>query len=423
MQRTIEDQVSSDIKTLLQRILKLRKSAYLKIIEDPVAQTYLSPEDRAYLNNLQPVDESAAEESISSFVLYLKTLRKTPSLMLFQVYLQDVCSLLSENKSRVLVTAPERKHVNARKAWSDVVSHTHADNQHNVKTNQVKKTILVRLAKLGYKQEDLERIYLGCIDYIKQNSVIVVTFNAAKAGDFLQIKDYQLLNLFERGQNNFAPQDAQEYKEKRETTERAIFPAAIAKSTDLFGNIHARPRYAALVLLSSTKIIQPTTNYGQSFVVLSDLAKHASLFNYRDSLIAHYNYHQKVQSCSIHFVELLLQQSSEKRLQAIAQYVLTGILPGFYNNHNHSLDVEEYIEVMLPAIDLLDPSMVQHIHVSKVERTLSAAELQFFAERGITCTNAATTPYGALCSEFITHIERKNIEAVKSSIAPTSSTR
>ncbi len=256
------------------------------------------------------------------FYIYAANLRKIPDKddKLYNQYLLDLKlandnSYTFEPKTQTQVPKPlptEITYIKARKAWTDAVSRFQQLNEIYKAKMKIKIKIFNRFKDFGYTH-GIDNIYNDCIDYLQNNSVIVLTFNAS----FLikGLTDYQPLNVFERLNKNFL------YNQKRESVEKRLFqPLDQELRSAVLDNIHARPCYAAFVLLDKNHSIQATFGYGTSYIVLHDIVKYNSLYNSNDSFGRNYR------PCSYHDMDLILLECGNDLFKALLQRVTKGAL-------------------------------------------------------------------------------------------------
>lgn len=337
-----------------------------------------------------------------AYLQYAITLRKLPSDELKKSFEQDQKHLTEaskESKARVRLTNTEKKAVLARKTWSDVVSLTHAE---NAKTSEANKAIVVeRLQKLGYKNAD--EVMQKIISYLQNRTVITVAFRAgflAKPG----LVDFQLSTIFDRRSLK-----SEKYISNRDQVEKDLY-SALPEPTKgyLLNHYHARPRYGALVLLARDNPISDAGKdnyYGHSFVVFKQRAKLNCLFAPHDTV------NQAVEKMSsFSHMEQLLAICSDNKLEALAKRVMKGVLQGYFIRES---DADGYIETQLPAVDFLDPNLVEHIHIDTEEYTLTSEELIAIRSRGIAVTNSKGNPYPALHAQFMQYVEKGDAQQVK----------
>jgi len=387
------------IRCRLSQIQALNVATCIMILQDGTLLDLLPKEIIEQYKELIKIDGTHQKFTSNTFSAYAKDLRKVPNRELLIQYLNDIFESLAEQESKLLqpLSTSERKLVLARKTWSEMVSDMHTKNQQDVLKLKVKENVVTRLKRLGYNNP--EHAYEACIRILKEHSVIAVTFNAS----FLNNKesaDYQTLNIFERGNNNIA-RNGTSYSQARDLTEVNLFKSLNDGLKDAMKCIHSRPKYGALSILDSVSPITVSrTFYGNSFIVLKDIVKFNSLFNRRDSMNGGYG---QMTPCSYFHMEYLLYQSTDERLAAIARRATQGSSQSQYNGPG-----EEYIEVLLPAIEFLNPDYVQHIFISTFEYKLTPADKEILLKSGIPYTNAAGTPYPATYNYFHTALQNKD---------------
>jgi len=389
------------IENLLQSIAEQNPSAALAITQDPWVQFFLQDYG---INRFSAADATAqfgtavnsADDDIpfSSFTLYCTTLRKIPDTDVFINYLSEIRTLLSAPlNTPVWVTPEEKTQVNARKTWTDMVSLTQQHNERYIKQHAVVAAVKQRLIALGVAANEVDTIYHACIDFLQNQCAIVITFDA----QYLQsgAADHQLLNYWQC-QTWHGPQ----YGNNREATEQGLFQHLDSSRRSLLDDQHARPRYGALVLLDDLLNLR----YGQSVIVLRDVVKHNSLFVASDSLNALDSDDRNLMPCTYNCMEILLLELSDQRLSAIVQSVTTG--PIFLG---HSSYGDEYIEVLLPAIDLLSPEMVSAFSFAPQD-AISAEDKEALTQRGICVTSHGKNFYSVLTKEIFTAFEQSDTQ-------------
>src|SRR5205085_1995358 len=127
------------------------------------------------------------------YELYAWTLRRVPDEALYFQYLQEL-HLSNSNRNANKITPSEANSVRTRKLWSDIVTSTYAENQQYIKEYNIKATVMKRLKTISSSNE--EHLYENCLRYIKDHSVIVLSFDPLflKGG----LKEFQLLNVWEK---------------------------------------------------------------------------------------------------------------------------------------------------------------------------------------------------------------------------------
>ncbi|HSW93606.1 MAG TPA: ankyrin repeat domain-containing protein [Gammaproteobacteria bacterium] len=388
----------------LQQLERRHPEMHLQLMNDPCIQKMLNSAD-------QHAEVKTDEEAPFPFWQYANALRHIPDEKLLIKFLKETADRLSQNMP---LTASVKKQVEARKTWTDIVSAFYqkyhpADpkmeqKDDNFNLEKIKAGVIARLAKLGYT-EKTETIYHQCLYFLRYHSVIVISINTS----FLKkesLSIYQLLTLFQTGKN--AEQGASKpYRNSREETEKQLFQ-------DLLPDFEGRPRYGSLRLLDRNNVVEGNTGYGKSLVVLHGRIKFNALFSPRDTHNARAVDKKIVRLCTYHNLEVLLSQSTDERLKAIAHRVTTGILPQNYKQYeSYQVRPEEYIEVLLPAVNLLDPNMVQHIHIEPADYTLTGEDWAAFAKIGITVTNSKENPYKTHCALFMQAVETNDLDTAE----------
>lgn len=344
------------------------------------------------------------EEFTQRFLQYCLTLRKVPTDKLFETFLKELKTSEDEKSSSINLTESEKKFIHARKLWTDIVSYV--GNKEVTQSSKLMQRLTNLFGKISQKE------YANYIDYVKNYSTVVLSFNASFLNNGLT--DFQLLNIFES--SKIKPT---QYLINRIQTEEAL-----SKNLDptlkeqLKNNLHAKPRYAALILHDRNHIIEPIHNYGQSFIVFNDIVKFNCLFNAYDSMDAKINYATDLSPSTFHTLDNLLAQCGDNFLTALMDRVTTGRLPINYSpQYPTKISKDSYIEVMLPPINIFDKNLVQHIHFHEDEFKPSASDLDFTKKRGITVTCGKKSPYSDLCSQFMQAVEANNLADVKSLLA------
>ncbi len=391
-----------DIQALFKQkilLMKLSQEDLNRLANDPSVHSPL------IIKNKNEIVED--DSTFPTYSQYLMTLRKIPTDEDFDNYLIALVEARVTSKSKI--TTPERDQVIARKLWTDVVTDIDRLNEIDKQSRNLKKEIIDRLYSLGYTN-NTEQLYQTCLELLNENSAIVVTFNAS----FLkkqELSHYQLQNLFEyasdpRTRGCF-------YKPRRDVTEKELLqfidPVLYEK---FFNNNSARPRYGALILFDNNQPIEAIADYGQSYFVLDKTMKYNALFNYCDSMDAKFDHHREIKTCTYHHFEFLLAYCKDFLLTALAEKALTGSYPVDYSQQYGS-EGGGYIEVMLPAINLLDASFVKHFHFHPDEYQLTEKDLENLSSLGITVTNSLTHSYHLLSQQFMQYINCDNHEGVE----------
>ncbi|MBA2654651.1 MAG: ankyrin repeat domain-containing protein [Gammaproteobacteria bacterium] len=388
----------------LQRLFRLNKVDYFKIVQDDLIQELLPKGIPLENENIINANNNNQGHLFSSFSWYARNLRRVPNELLLAEYLSEIVTLISKpfKQSNTSLTSSEITHIQARKTWSDVVSNIDQLNAKYKIENNIETTIINRLHNLGYRK-NTKKIYHGCLDFIRNNSAIVVTFNASflnKEG----LTHYQLLNFAERGGNNF-DKEFFNYRTYRDLTEKHLFSSLDKHLKDSLNQKNAKPRYGRVVILDRNQTITASDGYGKSFIVLQHVVKFLSLFNYRDSVNAIVA-NKSIIPCTYHFMELLLFQWPDEQLKAIANWVTTGSLPSSF-----FLGIE-YIEALVPAI-YLSKDLIEQIYIHPDEYVLRPQDRSLLAELGIKETNAHKNPYPNLCSSFMKSVENNERVEIK----------
>lgn len=328
--------------------------------------------------NITVVDKLVADSGIfPSYEAFWHTLRKIPNDELRDRYLRELRSLLTTlpmQPKLPLLTAAEKTYIESRKLWSDVVSATDQLNESYKLRVDIKKKLYERLERLGYKNPaDLVK---KAIDHLQNRTAVVITFNASML--YSGLKDFQLLNMFERGIRHNAP-ISDDYRNSRNSTEDGLFSRLDSDTkAALQQNAFAKPRYGALAFLDNKSGVAPSVDYGKSFVVLKHAVKLNSLFLAKDSFYHSQSYYgdnsgsSSLTPATFHHLEILLFECGDKKLKAIMDWVINGSVPSGYSHQNFQPrvpNIEEfsYIEVLLPAVNMLDVNLVEQVHIDNEE--------------------------------------------------------
>jgi hypothetical protein len=348
------------------------------------------------------------------FESYALTLRKMPDDALYKEYLKNIKDFGNNKKKGRKVTQTEADYIEARKSWTDVVSETYIANQKYTRDHDVKGQVIQRLKGLGLGAINPEQLYEACIAYIRNHSVITITFDPKYLGNGLT--DYQPLNVWERG----ITWHGNGYLSFRDQVEKGILKFLPDKLKNIiFSNKHARPRYGALLLLDRNTSPRATKNYGNSFIVLKDVAKLNTTFSpgnsykHKDTKGADYKI------CTIHNLEFLLWQCPANTLRAIIAGVQTGTLqsPGYDQNYFDENN-GGYLVAMIPSINIFDPNLVERIHIDSNSYQLSQEDIKAIQGLGINITNTSAIPYTKINintppnAEFDKAIEQDDAEKV-----------
>ena len=82
---------------------------------------------------------------------------------------------------------------------------------------------------------------------------------------------------------------------------------------------------------------------------------------------------------TFYHLEILLIECGDRKFKAIMEWMMTGLAPGDYSHQNHHYNgVEEYsyIEVLLPAINIFDTNLIEHIHIDETEFKMSSDDIR-----------------------------------------------
>lgn len=380
---------------------KLKYKIPLHILDpDSLSESLLLKQNHCF----EKKEEKLSEKTyISSYTTYLKTKHKIPKKANFVEYLSELNDeICSDQNEKWFLTCSEKKYIESRKIWTDVVSNVEIFNEKYIKNNNIKSNIINRLKKLGYTT-DHENIYQKAIRFLKFNTAIVLSFNASFLKD--GISDYQPVSMFERNTGKSSA-----YKAFREITEDKIYECLDDKLKKLFfSNIHARPKYAALMLLDRNHTVEAIIGYGKSYVVLDDIIKLNSLFFPCDSLNIKALHGKDLLPSTYHHLDILLLQCSDTLLDTIAKRVVYGILPSNYSPQMNLSGDHGYLEVHIPSINLLNRDLITHIHIDKSEYVMTSDEIFPFTSLNISLTNDTENPYPKLCGEFMQCVEHNKI--------------
>lgn len=338
--------------------------------------------------------------SESRYEHYALTLRRMPSESLRKEYEVEVEKAVRMRIDSTLPTPSEKEHVVARKLWSDMVSSTYQLNQ----KNDVRGKVLQRLRDI--KVQNPEVVYAKCLDFLRNQTTIVVAFNAENFRGDLQW--FQTLNMWEKDNRGRIS-----YSDVRKKTENGLFnkyPDALKKA--FLANSHAQPRYGRLHIHGKGGVPTGYSWYGNSFIVFKDSVKFNALFSPGDSL-HHRNHTGKDYTlCTLHHLEQLLVQVDANKFQAIVARVTSEVSSSYVFDAGHGFD-DHYVEAFLPAIDFTDPNLVEHIYIEKSELRLSDADAGVLGKSPFPVTYASENPYPELVKKFTHAIQTDNGEVVK----------
>lgn len=393
------------IINILEKILGISKAAFIKIFDDAVVGE-LFVKENITTKDLTSTPGNMPADHLSSFSLYAITVRKEPSIKLLIKYLEDVLTSLT---NATKITLSEKQYVLARKNWNEVVSHVSQSNTLSV-PNLIQYN-LERLRKLGYSNP--HETYNAIIKMLQTNSALVLTFNAKFLND-TGLSSFQALNISEKGQNNFS-EKLVDYHKSRANTEEKMFMQFGNTVYNKLTDIQSKPRYAALQLLDYRQSINKSGGYGNSYIVLTDVMKFSGLYVARDSMNSIAYKKLVLLPCTYQHLDILLYQVIDSKLANFAERVTKGRFPDTFKQDFLFIGEErEYIEVLLPAINLIDPNVVQHIHIDPDEYQLKSHEEQYLNDRGITITNKKENPYPRLHKEFFQSIVHDDTDNIKS---------
>lgn len=344
-----------------------------------------------FLNLFEKLIDSNAE-----LLSYFKTTRQVLSPTSVTHFLND----LSQRKAAKL-SERERQMVDARRIWSDVVSLTDTDNSQRDMVEQAITRLQNEILPEDQRtRENAFMLYEKCLRVLTEQTVITVAFNES----FLRSEDLtsnQLQNVYERSTRGRSGH----YTASREQTERKIFEFLSPKiKQDFYANHQAKPRYGALMLISKNNSVGPISNYyGQSVIILKPIMKYNAVLYPTDSL----NVSGRYRACTIHHLEVLLQQCPLDTLQAIAA-VAQGQEP-----HNFSQS-SRYMEALIPAVDFFDPTMVESIHIHTHAPIIPTHIVDHFKARGITIMQQQSNPYPVIVQAFKEGVRNNKLQEVES---------
>lgn len=392
--------------------------------------------------------EHKRECNFPSYRQYLTTLRKHSTPDLFLNYLNELLELVPKKQTVYFATRSERTQIEARKLWVDVVSKTNKINaewmlpnlpanrsnefklgpevkqpvaERKLELAQVarKNEVMRRLKRLGFR-DNTEKVFDACIDYLQFNTKLVVTFNARFLNNPTGLLDFQMLNFFE----GRIHRTTSSYKNSRVRTEIELFDylpdeKPLNLRNQFLKNLSARPRYGALMLLDENHTIECISNYGTSFIVLSHSIKPNCLFLPMDSMEARTHYGKKLTPCGFFHLDILLLQGTDAFVSTLAERVTKGVLPLAYKPQYKGIFGEgdfSYIEALLPAFDLMDCNVVEHIYINPNEYKITHEEREIFARRNIILTNLERNPYPLQCALFMQFLNSNSISSITESL-------
>lgn len=386
-----------DYPTALQLAKNLNYQKFITLFED-----HISYKNKQYKKLETKLEKLTKKYTYKNYTL---TLRKTPCKALYENYLDDLNQYANHKNKAINATRSEKKVIQARKIWTDVVSETDQANLKYSNENGIKQAVIQILSQ--FDQTNPEKMYCKCIKYLQDNTVAVLTFNAK----FLSkgIADFQILNMRKRNNRKNSA-----YTRNRLTLENGLFeflPFALQKK--FFTNIDALPRYATLLLLDKDTPISENYNYGHSFIVFKEIVKLNSLFLPGDSLdyAMTKNLQDFYKPCTYHHLEFLLWQLPPNTLKAIVNRITNGMLTKRFNQ-NCWREEGGYLELMIPAINFLDKNLVEAIHINSNEYTLDQKTFDLFNDIGIPLSNDTSSPYILLNKKFITAIKKNQASSV-----------
>jgi hypothetical protein len=279
------------------------------------------------------------------------------------------------------VTEEEKNHIKGRKLWSDIVYETTRFNKQYTLQHDPKAELFDRIESMGHNNPRL--VYDNCTDLLWNKSRLTVSFNASFLKDGL--KDYQLLSTWQQ------PNTATPYFQKREKVENDIYFFLTPEiKREFLKNLHARPRYAALQFFDENTPLKGTKYYGQSFIVLKNIVKLNSVFSPGDSYRLQKNNTNYISLLlsTIHTPELLLWQLSNPFLNALCKTVVEGNINPILTDCSRRKTCLQYIEAQIPAVDLTNPHLIEHIYIDPDEYQISSKALEEAANAGITISNS-----------------------------------
>lgn len=337
LKQYLNEELEKDITIIkiLSQIHDLDAACFVWMIQDD-ALLELLPKD-FFDSNQDPlkIEMPKHHSPIAKFSVYAKDLRKITNKTLLISYLNEVINAFpkQDQQNPTPISTSEKTLVHGRKTWSEMVSAMHVNNLNDISRLNIKENLIGKLVSMGF--QDAKSLYDHCVRTLQETSVIVINFNAY----FLHNKesaDYQALNIFERGRNNFATNKSS-YSHARNLTEQNLFKSLDDRLKSAMQSIHARPKYGRLCLIDrNTMLTGENFGYGRSFVVLKDIVKFNSLFNYRDSMNGGLG---NMTPCSYLNLAYLLSKSTSSRIRAIAELAIHGTAKSPYD----TLYIEEYI--------------------------------------------------------------------------------
>lgn len=319
---------------------------------------------------------------------------------------------INYKKSSIKTVEYVTHQVKIRKFWSDVVSETNKYNQTLDDKHNLKKIVVERLKKLGHNN-NTEQLYYDCLKYIKEHSIITVTFNESKT-DFDSLTDFQLLNLWQK--NNLGRSAG--YKSARNYAERFHFNFLPDNIKGQFTNdLAVRPRYGSLRFLDD-EALDSLIPYGESYIAFKPAAMLLALFLVGDS----YDYYNMSGGgthicCTFNKLEILLVECSTLFLNTIVQRVKTGKLSnGFLNTYKPGIrnlfGYIDYFEVLLPPINFFARNLVEHIFIRSNKQVITPKTIKAIQSLGINITVSPKNPYPELADKFIKYIKNDEVEKV-----------
>ncbi len=326
-------------------------------------------EDKLIQSLTKNLDHLKLEEE---FLRYSSNIRKLPNRVQYINYLKDRRNPYqpkSTNKGQVNLTQREADYIHARKIWSDIVSTAYKMN--NERSEEMISLAIKRLHKFS-PDNDPKTLYEKCVDFIKNSSVITVSFNAG----FLknnELIDFQLLNMWEKDPRKHKVY----YKILREGAELGMFNFLPPDLKHAFAyNKQSRPRYGRLYFYNST--LQSTLTYGKSFLLLKN-AIYNALIMPGDSLDARDSFKSSYIPSTIHHPEFILAQCPDATLEGLIIAAKTGSFPQTFNQDKWDPHKGGYVEVLLPAINFSDPNQVEaiYIHPHEVKLDLNSLKSSF----------------------------------------------
>jgi ankyrin repeat protein len=319
-------------------------------------------------------------------------------------YMIDIKQLAETGNNSAMVLASEKQRISLRLAWSKIISETQKLNQSYAKAHDIQLQVLARIYELGISDPSYE--YSQCIDTLMHHTAITITFNA----DFLQNNILQHLKALNYWEN---PTRNQNYQTTRDLVEQKLFnflPADIKHK--FLTELALRPRYGALHIIDNH--IKPTAKYGQSFIVLKDIAKFNALFAPGNPINHFADTSQFYKLCTIHGLSYLLWQCPTATLLALIHYNQNGYLPKDFNQNGTWSELNGgHLEALMAEFNVFDANIVETIHISPDEYLLTQDEINTINNLGIHISNSKQNPYIELTKQFEQALTRQNNQEIK----------